>query len=98
MEPALQLLHPLERVVLAQGSRTEVDVLAQKLRRADERYAFRLRSALRRGDLLRNGRVIGIAEEHEDPVEAARDDLASTKLLDRADAVSLLAQLQDLGY
>ena len=98
MQTALQLLHLIERVVLAQGSRPEVDVLAEKFGRADERYALRPRSSLRRSDLPGHGGVIGIAEEHEDPVEGADYDLASTKRPDRMDAVALLAQLQDLGY
>jgi hypothetical protein len=94
---ALKCLHPLERVVVAQRSRLEIGVLAEELGRADECDALRLRPPFRRGDLFGHRWLVGIAEQDEDSVEAAGDDLAANQLVDCADAVSMLAQMEDLA-
>jgi hypothetical protein len=97
VQPPLERLHPRKRVVLAQRRRLQVDVLAEQLRRADEGDALGLGPPLCRGDLVGHRRIIGIAKEDVDPIEATGDDLAADQLLDGADAVGMLAQVQDLA-
>jgi hypothetical protein len=75
----------------------EVDVLVEELRGADQGDALGLGPPLCRGDLGGHRGIIGVAKQDVDAVEAAGDELAAEQLLDGADAVCLLAQVQDLA-
>ena len=97
VQPALERLHPDEPVVLVQRWRVQVDVLAEELRGADQGEALGLGSSLGRSNLGGHRGIIGVAKQHIDAVEAAGDELAPEQLLDGADAVDRLAQVQNLA-